>query len=341
MSVPPGSSSRSAAAPRGRIADLGSGVFVLMVTFVVVWGITTVQSLSRGALELRAASVASGAASVGACTRVGPVSWYGFGYWWDCHVQVSLPEGRQVDARVGPSVVTPADRGHPVEVVEVCAASGHRDCAYKRKGSVLVELGVRALGIVFWISLVIGLLLGGIRILRALLGDQRARRYLQKRGRGDAEPGAPPRDPAPEPSPPPPGSGLVRVALRQPASAIGALYQEHAPVLAVDGAERETIGWGTHRLVLSPGQHRLSVRVPFGSDLTVGQSSVTVSVVEGTETVVVYDAPEVIGRDGSLRVAADPVESEFRLSRLRLLVALCVLYAAAYAVFRVVSWLAR
>ena len=170
---------------RGRLAAIGFGLGAWLVALVLLGGIATVRHLYHGEIDLSSASRTAGVASVSTCSRVGPVSVHGFGYWWNCDVVVALADGRAVETRVDASIVTPADRGHPVRIVEVCDEAGHRECVYSRDGSALVGYGVLVLGLVFRIVLVAGLFIGGVALLRGGLGPQRLHRYFAKR-RGPA-----------------------------------------------------------------------------------------------------------------------------------------------------------
>jgi len=66
------------------------------------------------------------------CTRVGPVSGEGFGYWWDCSAAVDTVDGRWADITTHRSMLTPADIGRRTNMIESCRTADHRDCVYGR-----------------------------------------------------------------------------------------------------------------------------------------------------------------------------------------------------------------
>lgn len=322
------------APPDGRLVSLGFGLACLVMTFMVAMGILTVQSLYRGHFDWRAASTARGTATVGACGRVGPVSWSGFGYWWTCDVLVSLPDGRKVRTSVGSSIVKPEDRGRRVRFVEVCDEPGHRECRYAREGDLLLGTGVGLLTLVFRGVVFVGLVIGGAALLRAALGHREFARRFAKRRRSTAGDGGL-RDLDEPVGELPAGNGLLKITLRYPSSERErAWYDPLVPVLSIDGAEREERGWGVHRLVLPAGRHRVMVRVPYGSLTDLGRAQLRIMITDGRRETLAYRAPENPARAGLLcperGFFADSPDDNIEISWLRLFVVLGLCYGLLY-----------
>jgi hypothetical protein len=106
------------------------------------------------------------------CTRTGPVSRKGFGYWWTCRVTVRMADGRTVDTTVDRSIVTPADGGRSVEFRESCK-DGLSDCSYGRPTSTWVKGAVGALGMLEWLLIAVCAIAFVMLMLRGLLGVRR------------------------------------------------------------------------------------------------------------------------------------------------------------------------
>ncbi|WP_200215213.1 DUF6346 domain-containing protein [Micromonospora coerulea] len=125
----------------------------------------------------------SAVAMVKKCQRVGPVSVYGFGYWWRCGVTVRMSDGRTVSTTVGHSVVTPDDRGRPVEFREACFGKNNTECNYGRPTSLFWGLAV---AVVVMVSRCLSLLLiigAGFYLVRAVVGVPRYFAWLNRRRR--------------------------------------------------------------------------------------------------------------------------------------------------------------
>jgi hypothetical protein len=152
------------------------------IAIAIFLGLATVGSLHKGeAPPITWVSEVAGTASVGACERSGPVSGQGFGYWWTCEVTVRLDDGRTVRVAIDHSVVSPADRGQPVPIVERCSnRPGEAPCRYSRPGGEILGLGVRLLRMVSYFVAVIGLLTALILLLRAVLGRRAYARLLRQ-----------------------------------------------------------------------------------------------------------------------------------------------------------------
>jgi len=68
-------------------------------------------------------------AHVLSCTRRGPISLDGAGYWWHCRATVPLAGGGTAEAVLGPSVAYLSDVGHDITVQSDCDNNGG-DCNY-------------------------------------------------------------------------------------------------------------------------------------------------------------------------------------------------------------------
>jgi hypothetical protein len=118
---------------RLRVRALLAGL-VFLGALVVVWlAFATVLNLYKGDAAWRLSSPQTKATgTVQSCTRVGPISGDGFGFWWHCRVRVTTEDGRVVDVPLGHSVVGPADAGQPVDLREYCSLPDHHGCSYGR-----------------------------------------------------------------------------------------------------------------------------------------------------------------------------------------------------------------
>lgn len=117
-----------------RLFTLGKAVAVVVVWIVLSLLFATAGSLHRGTgVNSPSDPERPAVARVESCTRVGPVSSDGFGFYDDCRVTVSV-EGRVVNTTVRGSVVTSADVGRDVDFRESCADKGKDldDCKYGR-----------------------------------------------------------------------------------------------------------------------------------------------------------------------------------------------------------------
>lgn len=165
-----------------RLRSAGLAALLALAGVTVFLGSMTVASLFPGS-----GAVVQGPGEhqvrvvVGDCQRVGPISRRGFGYWWECDAVVIATNGAVRKARIGPSVVTPKDRGRSVELREGCRdKEGFTDCTYGRPTGRLLEFGLLLIVKLSWVvSVFIGF--GVVMFLtRALLG---APRYFRFRGR--------------------------------------------------------------------------------------------------------------------------------------------------------------
>jgi hypothetical protein len=126
-------------------------VVLATVAIVLLFGFTTVRSLYKGtAAGWFGPPERPVVAEVGTCRRLGPVSVDGFGYWWKCQVTVRAADGRVVRASVDRSIMTPADRGRPVELREACEGGGATGCSYGRPVARGWKVAVGALVFIQW-----------------------------------------------------------------------------------------------------------------------------------------------------------------------------------------------
>lgn len=120
---------KALAAPQTRSEDvrrrlLGIGLLVCTLVFGLgVWTLGAVfrNVVSTGPIEDETAPVAVATS----CEQLGPVSRFGFGYWWECTADVSSANGGSTTAEeFHGSELTPADIGKPVRVTAESTGSG-------------------------------------------------------------------------------------------------------------------------------------------------------------------------------------------------------------------------
>lgn len=95
-------------------------------------------------------------------------------------------------------------------------------------------------------------------------------------------------------------SGALAVTLSYPATAF--LYRATSPRVRVDGSDVEVAEWGSHRVPVAPGRHRVEVWVPYAIPRRAGRARTEVSVAAGEEVSLEYMAPTVTFLPGSLGV---------------------------------------
>ncbi|MDG4785252.1 DUF6346 domain-containing protein [Micromonospora sp. WMMD1102] len=280
-----------------------------VIGLVVCGTLLGVRNLYAGEPPRVSGERVTGTVQVGACDRVGPASAAGFGYWWYCEITVTLPDGRAVAAVVGPSVVTPDDRGRPPALVGYCSRTEPDDCSFTREGRNLF------LGLLGWFAMLLSLaalvctaFVGGTALLIALLGPARVERWFGRRS-PEAAQTPPPAEPSPDDSPYeplgalPPGTGSLRIRFWYPEPATQ-VYQQARPRLSVDATDLDVLNWSTHRFPLAPGPRRMEVSAVLPEGAVFGTVTETVTVLDGVETVVDYEAPANLTSSGVLRVGA-------------------------------------
>lgn len=103
------------------------------------------------------------------CRRVGPVSEYGFGIWWECRARLqSGGEGAQVT--VGRSIVKPEEIGTVVELRQACPDSIPSNCGYGKPTGVGWQLYYGGLYILGKTLMLMLLASAGVFLLRSILG---------------------------------------------------------------------------------------------------------------------------------------------------------------------------
>ncbi|MFY1690426.1 DUF6346 domain-containing protein [Plantactinospora sp. WMMB782] len=323
---------------RTRWRALLAAIVGYVVGLAVCGMLLGVRNLYAGEPPRASGERVTGTARVGACDRVGPVSAAGLGYWWICEVTVTLPDGRTVSSVVGPSVVTPDDRDRPPTLVGYCSRMEPDDCSFTREGRNLL------LGILGWIAALLSLavltitaFVGGTALLIGLLGPTRAVRWFGRRSpRAEQTPRSPPPEPSPVDSPyeplgpMAPGTGSLLIRFRYP-DPLAAVYEQSRPKLSVGGTDLDVLHWSTHRFRLAPGPHPVAVSAVLPEGAVIGGVTATVTVLDGIETVVEYEAPADATASGVLRVEAAPdagtdaAESWFQRSGGRFLLAVVAL----------------
>ncbi|MFY1690433.1 DUF6346 domain-containing protein [Plantactinospora sp. WMMB782] len=173
---------------RLRVQCFAFAAVVYAVGLAICAALLGVQNLYAGESPLASGAEVTGTARIGECARSGPISEYGFGYWWDCEVTVSLPGPRQVVTVLGHSIVTPEDRGGPVRLEGHCSRTDPDDCTFGRGGHPLVGMLVPVLGMVSMLLLGSTLFLGGAFLMVALLGADLAWRLIRRRLRPNERP---------------------------------------------------------------------------------------------------------------------------------------------------------
>ncbi|MGW4461836.1 DUF6346 domain-containing protein [Micromonospora sp. NPDC004704] len=158
-----------------------AGLLTSVLWIVVAATFATLTSFYPGTGVARGNSAEkSTVVDVRECERLGPLSTYGYGYWYECRISVTVAGRRTVDGTVGRSIVRPSDIGKKVELREVCSGSGGSDCRYGRPTNRLWTFLVLALGVVNRGVSIAFLALILYYLLNAVLGR---RRYLSVVGK--------------------------------------------------------------------------------------------------------------------------------------------------------------
>ncbi|MEU3452435.1 DUF6346 domain-containing protein [Micromonospora sp. NPDC006766] len=166
----------------GRLRELLTGIAVLAAMIVVNLLLTTLAAFYPGTGVVKPSPREQPAtATVRQCEQAGPVSSNGFGYWWECDVTVRMRDGRAVETAVGHSVVTPDDRGRPVEFREACFGANNTECHYGRPTWLLWGIAVSVVGMVRVTATILALMAAGVSLLRAILGVPRYFAWINRR----------------------------------------------------------------------------------------------------------------------------------------------------------------
>ncbi|MFI7550130.1 hypothetical protein ACIBQ2_10295 [Micromonospora sediminimaris] len=94
------------------------------------------------------------------------------------------------------------------------------------------------------------------------------------------------------------GEGTMSVTLSRPAGAF--LYSASKPRLSLDGGDPVVLSWGTHRLPVPAGRHRVQAWVPYLLPRRAGRAEAVVAVASGRTAEVEYVAPVVTFAKGYL-----------------------------------------
>ncbi|WP_405095281.1 DUF6346 domain-containing protein [Micromonospora sp. NBC_01412] len=307
----------------GRLTLFAQAVGLLAGVIVSFLVFATLASLYPGTGVVKSTPREQPAeATVGDCQRVGPVSGDGLGYWWRCAVTVRTPDGRQVETVVGHSVVTPADRGKPVEFREACYAKGNADCRYGRPVLRIWALALSILGMLrtaVFLLLIVG---SGFYLVASVIGvpryfawlnsrqarkavspaEARLLRLIHDRPRdGGADHVRPDGDEVGEEAGP-----SLRITFSCPSGPFADVYRSTGPCLSLNGAEVPVPGWGIHRFAAIAGRNAVEIRVSFGGADDFAVAGCDVAVGEGETVDLDYLAPRVLGMKGQIRVLGGP-----------------------------------
>jgi Family of unknown function (DUF6346) len=110
------------------------GALISFLCAVVLWSVVATASSiygGTGRVHQDDDSQRDVTATVQSCTRQGPISLNGLGFWWTCRVTIGAGT-----VEVRHSVATEADVGRTVRVHELCADTDYTDCKYGRPSSI-------------------------------------------------------------------------------------------------------------------------------------------------------------------------------------------------------------
>ncbi|MFD2767077.1 hypothetical protein [Micromonospora eburnea] len=92
--------------------------------------------------------------------------------------------------------------------------------------------------------------------------------------------------------------GTMSVTLSRPAGTF--LYAASKPRLSLDGGDPVALSWGTHRLPVTAGRHRVQAWVPYLLPRRAGRAEAVVAVASGRTAEIEYVAPVVTFAKGHL-----------------------------------------
>lgn len=210
---------KALAAPQTRSEDvrrrlLGIGLLICTLVFGLgAWTLGAVfrNVVSTGPIEDENASVAVATS----CEQLGPVSRFGFGYWWECTADVSSANGGSTTAEeFHGSELTPADIGKPVRVAAESTGSGTSEYLLMRNTTRPLAFMQFVVIFVAFLPFLYLLIQGLSRVLplwmELTIDKDRYRKYYAKyvrEGRLSAQAAVdltPPKKKEDEPPPPPP-----------------------------------------------------------------------------------------------------------------------------------------
>jgi hypothetical protein len=165
-----------------RLKDLLTAVGIVVGLILLNAIFNTLGSLYPGTGSIRpfGPSEKTGNAVIGQCQRVGPVSSYGLGYWWDCQALVEMSDGRTVTTTLRHSVATADDQGRQIEIREACVDDNKTECTYGRPINPLWGIALGALRIIRWGVTIVLLFAAGLNLASAALGHRRFVAVLRK-----------------------------------------------------------------------------------------------------------------------------------------------------------------
>jgi hypothetical protein len=152
---------------------LADAIAIAVATFLLAGALWTVGNLNPGVYPSTEGRYRHGTADVQECHRVGPVSLYGFGYWWRCEAEMTFADGGLVTVTVGHSIVSPDDIGRLVPFLEHCEGKDYEDCRYGKPGRPLLAAGASLLQLLAVIVALAGVWLSAVAAYNALLGRRR------------------------------------------------------------------------------------------------------------------------------------------------------------------------
>lgn len=172
--------------------SLGPGRYRLVrLSLAVVWFLATV-CIALGFISLMSLYPGTGAVyasqreipvigHVYSCVRRGPVSVYGYGYWWECDTRITENDGHVIDrVTLGRSIVNAHNVGHDVELREICSGNNRANCHYGRPVNRIWGILQAILRIVAIATISLGIIGAASDGLRGVLGVPRYYRLLDK-----------------------------------------------------------------------------------------------------------------------------------------------------------------
>jgi hypothetical protein len=289
----------------------GWGFIVLGATCVVFLLLTSLISLYHGERTRGRSVIAHGTGKVEQCARVGPVSYYGFGYWWECRTTITFADGRRVETALGASIVSPADK-NGVPLVERCSRNNRDDCTYTRPGSGFAYILAGLLAGLRNAIAVVGVLFSAALLSRGLLGQRlygRLYRLVDRRAAHGSERGGGEKsevtsgEPAWVMSGEPAWGQGVEISFSYPPGPFETIYQSIASRLSIDGRAQDVPSWGTHYYPVPAGSHTIRVVVPFESK-EFAPAECSIAARPGERCLVEYQAPRAIAFRGKIRQVA-------------------------------------
>lgn len=188
-----GGAAEQAAPPMGpdglryRLRAVAYAAAIAAIWLVLWLGMLTLENLYHGTNSVNGRPPEQTAvAQVRSCQRVGPVSWYGYGYWWQCRATIHVADGRVVEATLTRSIASPADIGRTLTLREACFGKNHTNCRYGLPSSDSWGFLVAMLHLLERVVTAGLAILAAMYLLVAIAGPARARAvfaWMSRRGR--------------------------------------------------------------------------------------------------------------------------------------------------------------